>query len=522
MIAPMDAIRQRFPAPPVVRQAPPVHAPALALPASPPADGRGLALIQIDGLSYNALQKAVAGGHMPNLRRLLDIDKHVARPFMAGIPCTTPASLCGFVHGHNDLIPGYEWYDKKTGQMYNASDYQGFEQAFEGPARAHGGPGLMTKGTVASSLVSGDSTDSHLVVDTMSQIYAQGGKTAVDKYEKNELKAYFKKHPFKAIRTAAAAVKEAIKYTIDDAIDETGIRNKWADFKQGVHDRIEENVVLVDLATATLRDAMKANQPVMFADLAGYDKISHQQGPYSRPAMSALHRIDKHIGELIKESRRPGHRQYELVFISDHGQTNGMEWSRKYGQTFEQWVNGVAHDKVVTADSGNLNHLYFAHDQRQLQLSEVNHRSPDVASQLLFHEGIDLVAARQNGTTLIMGKKGAIMVEAPPQQGPLTYRIYGDNPLEGRGDTNVLVSQMVHVVSMPNAGDLIVFGAQDGDKVITFSDTDCLGGHGGLGGDQNTAMIITEPNRAVNTAQVRNTEQLYPILRSFLPADGQP
>ena len=45
------------------------------------------------------------------------------------------------------------------------------------------------------------------------------------------------------------------------------------------------------------------------------------------------------------------------------------------------------------------------------------------------------------------------------------------------------------LVGQPNAGDLVLFGAFDGDEIISFDDQ--VGAHGSAGGDQVYPFIIS-------------------------------
>lgn len=499
-----------------------LHAPPQHVTPAEPSDGRGLALVCVDGLSFPAMQKAVREGRMPNLRRLLDLEGYVARPFLAGTPCTTPASMLGYAYGFNDHVPGYVWYDKPTATYKSAEDYAAFDPAFEQPAARQGGPGLYTQGRVSSNLVGGGSQDTHMVLDSMSRHYNAAGTWGAVKYLAPEV-GFLLKHPIQAVKTAFAFPLEVLRAIRDDAQDESGIRTSWKEvLSYGIRHRALENVLITDVATLRVREAMKHGEPMTFVDLAGYDVAAHKHGPYSEQAQRSLERIDRRLGEIVAESRNSKHRRYEVAFLSDHGQSPGVDWQSRYGGGFYDYVNGLARtanpaETIATAYSGSLNHLYFTSDAKQWQFLDVMHQYPGLVQSLVTHPGIDFVASRQNGTTVIVGKGGMVTVASGQ------FTTFGRDVLSSRGKSDVLAAQIHHVAQMPNAGDLIAFGSWDGHKVVTFADgADQLGGHGGLGGDQDTPMLITEPGRKVDVSDVTNTEQMYPILRGMLPRDGQP
>src|SRR5438309_5556677 len=72
----------------------------------------GLLVIHVDGLSRSLLLEAVARGHMPYVRRLLD-EGYEALPYRCGLPSTTPYAQAGFLYGDSSEIPSYRWLDKE-------------------------------------------------------------------------------------------------------------------------------------------------------------------------------------------------------------------------------------------------------------------------------------------------------------------------------------------------------------------------------------------------------------------------
>lgn len=498
----------------------PSLAAADAPPAAPPSDGRGLLLVCVDGLSYNAMREAVAGGRMPHLAAMLASQQYVARPFMAGVPCTTPASLTGFAYGCNDTIPGYVWYDKAKDRWYDCNDYKAFHEGFEGPSAQGGGPGLFRKGSVQSSIVAGGSSDTHMCEETLSRTYMDRGRAAAVGVALRDF-LMLARHPLMGARSMLKFPCEVFR-ELRDSVADGSVRAMplTALVKNGLG-RALENDVMTEAAVVRMQDEMKRGVPVIFADLAGYDKVSHHHGPFVDHTLDVLKGIDRRIGDLADEAHNGKHRQYEVALISDHGQTPGVEFRKKFGCPFGEWVNQTVRridpkEAVQEAVSGSLNHLYFASDKKQMQFSDLQGKYPELIDALTHHAGIELVVARQNGDTVILGHNGSVVVHGD------RFTTSGQDPLTRRGIPSDLAAQLHHLAQMPNAGDLIVFGRWDGQSVVTFTGDGRTGGHGGLGGDQGMPMFVTEAGRAVDTRDVHNTRQMYPILRSMLPADGDP
>ncbi|HSR34820.1 MAG TPA: hypothetical protein VLY63_29985, partial [Anaerolineae bacterium] len=76
---------------------------------------RGFVIIEVDGLAYDYLRRALHEGHMPYLARLLLGRQLRLVRWRCGLPSTTPASQAGILYGNNWDIPGFRWYDKTTG-----------------------------------------------------------------------------------------------------------------------------------------------------------------------------------------------------------------------------------------------------------------------------------------------------------------------------------------------------------------------------------------------------------------------
>src|SRR6266850_283925 len=79
-----------------------------------PASGRRrLLVVQIDGLSRAVLERALAEGRMPFLRRLLQRGGGRLHPMSVGLPTSTPAFQMAAMYGVSPDIPGFHYHDKR-------------------------------------------------------------------------------------------------------------------------------------------------------------------------------------------------------------------------------------------------------------------------------------------------------------------------------------------------------------------------------------------------------------------------
>ena len=62
----------------------------------------------------------------------------------------------------------------------------------------------------------------------------------------------------------------------------------------------------------------------------------------------------------------------------------------------------------------------------------------------------------------------------------------------------------------PHAGDLILLGAWDGERVVTFEEQ--VATHGGLGGPQDWPFLAFPPGARISPRGIENAEEIYPRL----------
>ncbi|MGB7117949.1 MAG: phage holin family protein, partial [Anaerolineales bacterium] len=84
-------------------------------------DERGLVMMEIDGLSYHHIQKAIEDGWMPNLSEMIENDGYVISRVDCGLPSQTSACQSGIMFGDNSDIPAFRWFDKDLNRMVVSS-----------------------------------------------------------------------------------------------------------------------------------------------------------------------------------------------------------------------------------------------------------------------------------------------------------------------------------------------------------------------------------------------------------------
>ena len=117
--------------------------------------GRGLMMLEIDGLSYWHIRKAIDAGHLPTLRKMIKEDGYVLSRVDCGLPSMTSSCQAGIMFGENDDIPAYRWYDKQKQKLYVSAP-----DATELNARYARGQGLMRHGSSIMNMMAGDAEKS--------------------------------------------------------------------------------------------------------------------------------------------------------------------------------------------------------------------------------------------------------------------------------------------------------------------------------------------------------------------------
>src|SRR5205823_9601398 len=80
-------------------------------------DRPGVVFIQIDGLARSILEDQLRAGRAPNLARWVRAKDMTVDTWQPLLPSQTSASQAGVLHGNNDGIPAFRWWDKRVGRL---------------------------------------------------------------------------------------------------------------------------------------------------------------------------------------------------------------------------------------------------------------------------------------------------------------------------------------------------------------------------------------------------------------------
>ncbi len=506
-------------------------------------DQPGLVVVQIDGLAHPILARQVRAGRVPHLASWVRSGRYRLGSWEALLPPTTPASQAGILHGNNDGIPAFRWYEKEDGRIMVANHP---EDAAVVATRISNGEGLLSNnGASVGNLFSGDAARSYI---TMATIKDKGQGLG-----KSQTFFSFFASPYNYLHTLVRSIGEIVKEYVQAR------RQVRAGIVPIMHRgmpypiaRAATNVALRDLSTSLVIEEMYRGAPVIYVDYTDYDEIAHHSGPERSETFDALDGVDRAIATLEKASAAAP-RPYKFVVVSDHGQSLGATFLQRYGKTLadvirelmggeakveeavarvEEWgqtnamlsemtqVKGVTggiartalrsqtEDGVVelgpAADvapggpgskteapaerpdliaiaSGNFGLVYFPRLPGRVTLEQLTTAYPGLVEALANHPGIGamLLRSEEHGS-LVVGREGVNYLGEDRVEGVDPVAQYGGRAREA----------FLRLDGMDFVPDLSVISLYDPefDEVAAFEEL--IGSHGGLGGPQTQPIIM--------------------------------
>jgi uncharacterized membrane protein YvlD (DUF360 family) len=519
--------------------------------------GRGIVMLEIDGLSYRRLQASIDRGLMPTVREMLRTT-HAVTGYDCGLPSQTSSSQAGILYGDNFDIPAFRWYDKERGKLVVSNN---FEDAAEINLRYAKGQGLLRGGSSINNLIAGDAEKSVLTLSTLNTANEQErSRRAQDLF-------VFWLNPFLLTRSIVLSVGEII-LELGQAL-----RQRLRDVQPRIN-RLERgyplvraltNVFLRDLSTYLVALDIVRGVPAIYTTYLSYDEVAHHAGPDTSDALNTLRSLDRQIRRIRNVIAAKAPRPYDLFVLSDHGQSAGATFRQRYGQSLaeliatytaspanvsevtgqmigmsyaaalvaelqsaEQVIAGrvrrlvmrgsrralqqrikneqpvVMAAPIVVCASGNLANVYFNLHGGKVSLSEINSAHPQLVDQLVVQAGIGFVIVyNDESTPLVLGREGA--------RDLVTGIVTGVDPLLPYAQPDLRAQQLSQIAKYPHAGDLIIVSAvyQD-EQVAAFEEL--VGSHGGLGGEQTSAFLAHPIG--VSVPEMKDSTEVFPVLNA--------
>ncbi len=96
-------------------------------------------------------------------------------------------------------------------------------------------------------------------------------------------------------------------------------------------------VFVRDLIVFGVLTDMMRGRPAVYATFSSYDEVAHHSGLERADTLEALRKVDQQFGR-IERARRFAPRPYEIVALSDHGQTQGATFKQRNGYGLDELV----------------------------------------------------------------------------------------------------------------------------------------------------------------------------------------
>jgi hypothetical protein len=292
-----------------------------------------------------------------------------------------------------------------------------------------------------------------------------------------------------------------------------------------------------------------AGTTAVYVNYLDYDVVSHAFGPESRQALRALRRVDRAIRQVWRVTRRVPEHRYDLYILSDHGQAaarpyrdltggrrlerwivdellhreaaragdhsawfglaRGLAAHRRAGAgVYQRFLNYLDEEVIRTRDpeayerngvrviSAGPNALLYVLDAPEpLDAEAVERRLPGLAEEVSRSRGVGFVLARSAaGPVCFHAGKRYYLGESEP------------GPFAGRPDAAVVIDGITDLMSMPSAGDLVIYGIDARGGHVSFIPE--VGAHAGPSPEEMQTFVIQPPTVTL-PPRITHPIQLY-------------
>ena len=494
-----------------------------------PTDVPGIVFLEIDGLALPILRDAMRDGSAPNMARWIAEAGYRLAEWEPDLSSQTGASQAGILLGSNEDIPAFRWVEKETGRVIACSSPA---DCAELERRLATGRGLLADGgTSRGNLLSGEAEETIL---TVSRVDAE--RRANPGYRA------FLANGFNVTRALVLFVWEVVlEVTAAARAARRDVRPRG--HRGGAYPlmRAAMCVIVRDLIVFGVLTDMMRGRPAMYATFSSYDEVAHHSGLQRADTLEALRKLDQQFGR-IASARRYAPRPYELVVLSDHGQTQGATFKQRNGYGLDELVgrslangrvadlaggdeqdamvqtavkeatgrkaekrakNDVSGLEAVVLGSGNLGLVYLMEVDRRLTLEELEERHPKLIASLREHPHIGwlLVHSSQRGA-VVLGPSGTNYLDEG--------RIDGEDPLAPFSPT--AAQHLLRTDRFPHVADIMVGSFYDPvlDEGCAFEEL--ISFHGGLGGPQTRPFILYPPGLAAPAEPIVGAAAVHEIL----------
>jgi hypothetical protein len=532
---------------------------------------RGFIVIQIDSLAHEDMERALDQGHMPHVRRLIERQGWTLRRFPAGLPSATPAAQAAIFHGTKARIPAFRWYEKAERRVIIGSQPASMQFIRDRlPAQ-----GILAGGSSYVNLYDGGADRSAFTLS------AQRPQPFLQKMGGGRVGLLLLLHPIRVLRMLLASVLEYLREEKDRLISDFRGRSTYYWWylpflhigSNVVLRELQTLAVLLDIYTGAPSIYTTYNAYDEFAHHFGpssrtaykslraldrriaeiFRMLRRVPGrPYDiyilsdhgqTPSVPYRIRYGETLGDTIVAAASQGvHalagtgtyaparetldfliRELEEVAATSspparHLGLRAGRWLRRQYQIFPLVAEVVREDaaqRLVVTYSSSLAHVYWTEPARPLDFREIRSDAERRALYyfLVAHRGIGLVITRMVDGVHVENDRGRALITPAGEAEVLA----GEDPLIPYADTVVERRAIVHLGTLENAGDLVLFGAYDRERDLCVCFDDQVGAHGALGGRQFWPFLLSAPGLVPADQPIHDPLDLHPLFLRYAP-----
>jgi Type I phosphodiesterase / nucleotide pyrophosphatase len=491
---------------------------------------RRFLIVQIDGLSRDVLERALAEGYLPFMRRLLVRGRWRVEPMAVGLPTSTPAFQMAMMYGIHPDIPGFHFYDKR--QRADVHFPRAGHAARVETEQASGRTGILAGGSAYGCCFTGGAANNLFSFARFKRPTGEGllrVATSLVVLVWVTIKCL--------VLSAVMIVRHSLR-SVAYPVREQGLGWQWLAVRLGISVWVRE---LFTLAVA--RDLYRGT-PAVYVNYLDYDVFAHGFGPGHWRALRALRRVDRAIRRLARVLRRVPELRYDLYILSDHGQAlcrpfTKLAGGRPFERVFFEDVLPLP-DPTPSAPPARARRRWRTRIrgfrkgepgtlQRFLNyLEEDFFGMPDEAKETVERDGLRVVSAGPNAFVYLIDEPEPVDMDAIEERypglaenlsrcsgvghvlarstdGPVCwwrgkrYRLeLGEaGPFAGRADLDLVLEAIRELMEMRSAGDLVVYGTDAPGGHVSFIPE--LGAHAGASPEELHTFIIHPTDRTLPT-----------------------
>jgi uncharacterized membrane protein YvlD (DUF360 family) len=500
-------------------------------------DKPGVLFLEIDGLALPVLRRAIRDGNAPTMARWVAEGSHALAEWETDLSSQTGASQAGILLGSNDDIPAFRWVEKETGRLMTCSNPGDCAEIERRHLADHGL--LADGGTSRGNLLSGGADAALLTASRIdAEKRANPGYRAFLANGSNVTRTFVLFFWEVALEVVASARQRR-----RDVLPRGHRGGRYPFLRAGLC------VFIRDLVVYSVLQDMARGVPAVYATFASYDEVAHHSGLERQDTLEALRKLDARFA-MIERARRFAPRPYEIVVLSDHGQTQGATFKQRngyglddlverslssgsvsgmeagdehtgeVGQAFDEATarkkprkppsNGdLAGREVVVLGSGNLGLVYLMDSTDRLSLEEIDRRHPELLSALREHPHVGVLMVRSD-------------VHGPVALGAGGMQRLRDGYIDGRDPLAAFPPNarrhLLRTDGFAHAPDILVNSFYDAaiDEGCAFEEL--ISFHGGMGGPQTQPFLLHPVHLELPREPLVGAEAINELLRGWRSA----